>query len=198
MRAGRAWPRAPALFLVDDREQYLANRTETHLRRLPDEPMTIGEAIRGAVTARPAGRVLVTHLGVGLADVVFADAVLRVAEARRHRHHPGAVAGGLGEPGTAVRPEPYSLMGISPSGSSSTMSSPSTTHRVGRQGQVGRRVERLAVAQVEAGEVQRAGDRAVGQEALVELEVLVRAGALQRVQAILVDEEDVGARRPAP
>jgi len=52
-------------------------------------------ALRGAITVeensseailegttRPAeGRVLVTHLGVGLADVVFADAIVRRAEA---------------------------------------------------------------------------------------------------------------------
>jgi ornithine cyclodeaminase/alanine dehydrogenase-like protein (mu-crystallin family) len=73
--------RAAALFIVDDREQYLANRTETVFTGYPDDPLTIGEAIRGAVT-RPGGAVLVSHLGVGLADVVFADAVLRVAESR--------------------------------------------------------------------------------------------------------------------
>ena len=72
---------AAALFIVDDREQYLANRTESTFAGYPDDPLTIGEAIRGAVT-RPGGAVLVSHLGVGLADVVFADAVLRVAESR--------------------------------------------------------------------------------------------------------------------
>ena len=42
---------------------------------------TLGEAIL-AGTPRPAsGRVVVTHLGVGLADVVFADAIVRRAEA---------------------------------------------------------------------------------------------------------------------
>ena len=74
--------REAALFIVDDREQYLANRTESTFAGYPDAPLTIGEVIRGAVT-RPGGTVLVSHLGVGLADVVFADAVLRVAEARR-------------------------------------------------------------------------------------------------------------------
>ena len=73
--------RAAALFIVDDREQYLANRTETTFAGYPDDPLTIGEAIRGAVP-RPGGAVLVSHLGVGLADVVFADSVLRVAESR--------------------------------------------------------------------------------------------------------------------
>jgi ornithine cyclodeaminase/alanine dehydrogenase-like protein (mu-crystallin family) len=69
-----------ALFLVDDRDQYLANRTGAVFVDYPAEAMTIGDAIVGAV-GRPVGRVLVSHLGVGLADVVFADAVLRTAEA---------------------------------------------------------------------------------------------------------------------
>jgi ornithine cyclodeaminase/alanine dehydrogenase-like protein (mu-crystallin family) len=67
------------LFLVDHREQYQANRTADVFAGYPEAPTTIGEAIR-AETPRPADQVLVTHLGVGLADVVFADAVLRVAE----------------------------------------------------------------------------------------------------------------------
>jgi ornithine cyclodeaminase/alanine dehydrogenase-like protein (mu-crystallin family) len=67
------------LFLVDHREQYLANRTSTAFVGYPDEVVTLGEAIRRGVE-RPSGRVLITHLGVGLADVVFADAVLRTAE----------------------------------------------------------------------------------------------------------------------
>jgi ornithine cyclodeaminase/alanine dehydrogenase-like protein (mu-crystallin family) len=72
--------RRAGLFLVDHREQYLANRTETVFVGYPDAPMTIGDAIRDAIP-RPAGRVIVTHLGVGLADIVFADAVLQRAEA---------------------------------------------------------------------------------------------------------------------
>ena len=69
------------LFLIDDREQFLANRTETAFVGYPEPMATIGEAIRDG-TPRPAGRVLVSHLGVGLADVVFGDAILRAAEAR--------------------------------------------------------------------------------------------------------------------
>ena len=72
--------RAAGLFLVDHREQYLANRTSTVFAGYPDPGATIGEAV-SAGTTRPAGRVLVTHLGVGLADVVFGDAILRTAEA---------------------------------------------------------------------------------------------------------------------
>ena len=71
---------AADLFLTDDRGQFLANRTQTQFVGYP-EPMMIGEAI-AAGTARPAGRVLVSHLGVGLADVIFADAILRRAEDR--------------------------------------------------------------------------------------------------------------------
>ena len=69
-----------ALFLTDDRGQFLANRTRTQFAGYPEPEAIIGEAIAGG-TPRPEGRVLVTHLGVGLADVVFGDAVLRVAAA---------------------------------------------------------------------------------------------------------------------
>jgi ornithine cyclodeaminase/alanine dehydrogenase-like protein (mu-crystallin family) len=69
-----------ALFLTDDREQYLANRTETQFVGYPEPAATIGEAI-AAGAPRPEGRVLISHLGAGLADVVFGDAILRLAEA---------------------------------------------------------------------------------------------------------------------
>ena len=39
----------------------------------------MGEAILGGSVASGPGRVVVTHLGVGLADVVFADAIVRRA-----------------------------------------------------------------------------------------------------------------------
>jgi ornithine cyclodeaminase/alanine dehydrogenase-like protein (mu-crystallin family) len=67
------------LFLTDDRGQFLANRSAMVFRGYPEPSLTIGEAILAA-TPRPAGRVLISHLGVGLADVVFADAILRRAE----------------------------------------------------------------------------------------------------------------------
>ena len=71
-----------ALFLTDDRGQLFANRDAGLFESYPDPHATLGEAIL-ARTPRPArGRVLVTHLGVGLADLVFADAILRAAEAR--------------------------------------------------------------------------------------------------------------------
>ena len=73
--------RDAALFLVDDRGQFLANRDAGLFDGYPDPTATIGEAIL-AGTARPAGgRVVVTHLGVGLADVVFGAAIVRRAEA---------------------------------------------------------------------------------------------------------------------
>jgi ornithine cyclodeaminase/alanine dehydrogenase-like protein (mu-crystallin family) len=71
--------RDAALFLVDHREQFLANRDDAgNFDGYPDPTATIGEAIL-AGTPRPAGRVVVTHLGVGLADVVFADVIVRAA-----------------------------------------------------------------------------------------------------------------------
>jgi ornithine cyclodeaminase/alanine dehydrogenase-like protein (mu-crystallin family) len=66
------------LFLVDERDQFLANREAGQFDGYPDPTATLGEAIR-AGTARPPGRVVVTHLGVGLADVVFGAAILRRA-----------------------------------------------------------------------------------------------------------------------
>lgn len=72
--------RDAALFLTDDRGQFLANRDAGQFDGYPDPTATLGEAILDG-TIRPAsGRVVVTHLGVGLADVVFADAIVRRAE----------------------------------------------------------------------------------------------------------------------
>ncbi len=69
------------LFLVDHREQFLANRDAGNFDGYPEPTATLGEALI-AGTERPEGRVLVTHLGVGLADLVFGDAILRLAVAR--------------------------------------------------------------------------------------------------------------------
>lgn len=70
-----------ALFVVDERDQFLAARSAGSFAEYPDPDGTIGDALRGEL-ARPrtSGRTLVTHLGVGLADVVFAAAVLARAE----------------------------------------------------------------------------------------------------------------------
>jgi len=68
-----------ALFLVDQREQFLANRDAGLFDDYPDPHATLGEAILGGLQRPAAGRVVVTHLGVGLADVVFGDAIVRRA-----------------------------------------------------------------------------------------------------------------------
>lgn len=74
--------REAALFLVDEEGQFRANREAGHFDGYPDPMAVLGAAIRD-VTPRPsAGRVVVTHLGVGLADLVFAEAILAAAAAR--------------------------------------------------------------------------------------------------------------------
>jgi ornithine cyclodeaminase/alanine dehydrogenase-like protein (mu-crystallin family) len=73
--------RAAALFLVDHTGQFLANRDAGNFDGYPDPTAMIGEAL-AAGTPRPGGRVVTTHLGTGLADVVFGTAILAAAEAR--------------------------------------------------------------------------------------------------------------------
>ncbi len=69
--------RDATLFLVDDRGQFLANQVGAVFVGYPDPAGIIGERLDAP---RPDGQVVVTHLGVGLADVVFGDAILRAAE----------------------------------------------------------------------------------------------------------------------
>lgn len=71
--------RDAALFLVDQREQFLANRDAGQFDGYPDPAATIGEAIVRGIARPAAGRVVATHLGVGLADLIFGDAILRRA-----------------------------------------------------------------------------------------------------------------------
>lgn len=67
-----------SLFLVDEAKQFQATRAGGVFKGYPDPDMTLGVALdQGA--AAPSGRTLVTHLGVGLADLVFADALRRAA-----------------------------------------------------------------------------------------------------------------------
>jgi len=73
--------RDAGLFLVDDRGQFLANRDAGLFDGYPDPTATIGEALLGGTERSVTGRVVVTHLGVGLADVVFGAAIVRRAEA---------------------------------------------------------------------------------------------------------------------
>ena len=72
--------RDAGLFLVDDRDQFVANRSAGQFDGYPDPVATIGEAILAGTFRPPSGRTVVTHLGVGLADVIFADAIVRRAE----------------------------------------------------------------------------------------------------------------------
>ena len=73
--------RGAALFLVDERAQFLANRESGAFDDYPEPAMTLGEALVNGVPRPERGRVVVTHLGVGLADLVFGDAIVRRAEA---------------------------------------------------------------------------------------------------------------------
>jgi ornithine cyclodeaminase/alanine dehydrogenase-like protein (mu-crystallin family) len=72
--------REAALFLVDELGQFLANRDAGQFDAYPDPHATLGLAILAGTTRPSRGRVVVTHLGVGLADVVFADAIVQRAE----------------------------------------------------------------------------------------------------------------------
>jgi alanine dehydrogenase len=72
-----------AMFVVDDRDQFLATRSGPVFAGYPDPDATLGELFRGEAApprGGSGGRVLVSHLGVGLADVVFASAILARAE----------------------------------------------------------------------------------------------------------------------
>jgi ornithine cyclodeaminase/alanine dehydrogenase-like protein (mu-crystallin family) len=71
--------RDAGLFLVDQREQFLANRDAGLFDGYPDPGATIGEAIVRGIVRPASGRVVATHLGVGLADLIFADAIVRRA-----------------------------------------------------------------------------------------------------------------------
>lgn len=75
------------VFAVDDREQFLFYRSNGYFDGFPEPTTTLGEAFE-ASGDRTEGRsadgrpVLVTHLGVGLADVVLGDSVGREADRR--------------------------------------------------------------------------------------------------------------------
>ena len=73
--------RSAAAFLVDDRGQFLANRDAGLFDGYPDPTATLGEALLSGMPRPATGRVVATHLGVGLADVVFGAAIVERAEA---------------------------------------------------------------------------------------------------------------------
>jgi N-[(2S)-2-amino-2-carboxyethyl]-L-glutamate dehydrogenase len=67
-------------FLTDDIAQLEATRTDTVFAGYPRPDASIGQALTGSAPApRASGPMVVNHLGVGLADVVFADAIVRRA-----------------------------------------------------------------------------------------------------------------------
>ncbi len=87
--ASAALARDVGIFVVDDRAQFLAYRDAGHFDGYPDPAATMGELLDagaqsggGPPARRPGVRLpaLVTHLGVGLADVIFADAIRRRAD----------------------------------------------------------------------------------------------------------------------
>lgn len=73
--------RDAALFLVDEVGQFVANRDAGQFDNYPDPTTTLGAAILDGVEPPETGRVVVTHLGTGLADLVFGDAIVRAAAA---------------------------------------------------------------------------------------------------------------------
>lgn len=86
--ASAALAREVGTFVVDDRAQFLAYRDAGYFDDFPEPTATLGELLDARATGRsvqpsegshrlPA---LVNHLGVGLADVIFADAIRRRAE----------------------------------------------------------------------------------------------------------------------
>lgn len=78
------------LFVVDEIGQFRANREAGLFAGYPEPAGIMGEWLDPTTPQQDLrddahdvrGRVLVTHLGVGLADVIFADALLRRAEAQ--------------------------------------------------------------------------------------------------------------------
>ena len=75
------YARSSSVFLTDEIAQFRATRSGPLFVGYPDPDASIGEALLGrAIDSRPSGPTYVNHLGVGLADVVFADAIVRRAE----------------------------------------------------------------------------------------------------------------------
>ncbi|HUP83549.1 MAG TPA: hypothetical protein VM284_05095 [Candidatus Limnocylindria bacterium] len=85
--ASAALARDVGIFAVDDRAQFLAYRDAGQFDGYPDPATTLGELLDGQASgqALPSSGghrlpALVNHLGVGLADVIFADAIRQRAE----------------------------------------------------------------------------------------------------------------------
>ncbi len=71
--------REAALFVVDHIAQFLANREAGNFDGYPDPSGAIGASLD---RVRPTGRVVATHLGTGVVDVVFGAAILADAVSR--------------------------------------------------------------------------------------------------------------------
>jgi ornithine cyclodeaminase/alanine dehydrogenase len=85
--ASAALARDVGTFVVDDRAQFLAYRESGFFDGYPDPTATLGELLDAQASGQPRPRheghrlpALVNHLGVGLADVIFADAIRLRAE----------------------------------------------------------------------------------------------------------------------
>lgn len=73
--------RDAGLFLVDEIGQFLANRDAGLFDDYPDPTTSLGAAILDGVERPETGRVVATHLGTGLTDLVFGREIIRAAEA---------------------------------------------------------------------------------------------------------------------
>lgn len=86
--ASAALARDVGMFVVDDRTQFLAYRDAGHFDDYPEPAATLGELLDAQAAGKPVQPsggshrlpALVNHLGVGLADVILADAIRRHAE----------------------------------------------------------------------------------------------------------------------
>jgi alanine dehydrogenase len=80
--ASAALASAASAFVVDDRDQFLAYRANGYFDGFPEPTATLGEMLdqsRPGAVWQERPRIHVNHLGIGLADVVLADAIARRA-----------------------------------------------------------------------------------------------------------------------
>jgi ornithine cyclodeaminase/alanine dehydrogenase len=73
--------RDAALFVVDEVGQFLANRDAGLFDGYPDPTMSLGAAIIDEIGRPTSGRVVATHLGTGLADLILGASIVRAAMA---------------------------------------------------------------------------------------------------------------------
>jgi ornithine cyclodeaminase/alanine dehydrogenase-like protein (mu-crystallin family) len=80
MYASAGVARESGMFLVDELGGFLNARADGHFAGFPDPTGTLGGFLLSRAP-RPAGRVLVSHLGMSLTDLVFGDAIVTRAAA---------------------------------------------------------------------------------------------------------------------